>query len=303
MRRALTRATLLAVSLLAVALVLVPVASAVGAGEEPEREIEIDMHVGGFHVGLFADEGDGKQRSAVLYLTRRHQFAEYIVPAQITDSTIKARFGSLGELDYSFVPKGSTDAECFGASGSEAEFTGTFTFTGERNYIHIDADRATGTFKLYPEPPACAPRPADPVAPAARAVPYQPYVGDGATLTASTLATKTNRRVRALTISRGQSANQANVSAVLAEADPGLSIVRGVQTRAPARAFEWDFVAGAATVRPPAPFAGTATFTRRPDGRKLFTGSLRAPILGGKTIRLAGGAFHPALHHGTPHDE
>ena len=34
-----------------------------------------------------------------------------------------------------------------------------------------------------------------------------------------------------------------------------------------------------------------STFTRRPDGRKLFTGSLRAPILGGRTIR------HQAITH------
>lgn len=303
MSRRLVPAGALLASLLALALVLVPTASAAGGAKETRRQLSIQMRAGGFKIDIGGQEDSGTQ-SVVMFLSRRNQFAEYIVPAEITESTVKAKFGSLGELDYSFAPKGATATECFGRQGSEAAFTGSFTFTGENGFVHIDAPSATGFYTLEPKPPACATRRADRAAPAARAVPFQPYVGGGATLSASSLAktTKGIRQVRAITVSRGKTAKEAALYAALVENDHGMGVLRGVQMSAPAGVFEWDFDAGTATVAPPAPFAGTATFTRRADGHKLFSGSLRVPILGSGTVRMAGGAFHATLHRGTPND-
>jgi hypothetical protein len=302
MRLALTCIALLATSLLALALVLVPAASAAGAVEEPGGEINIDMHVAGFHVGVFASESKGKQY-AILYVTRRHQFAQYVAPARITASTFKARFGSFGELDYSFAPQGSAEVECFGVTSTKAEFSGTFNFSGQRGYIDITAPRVAGTYSVHPSPGCELPTLPGPKPPSPRVAPFQPYIGEGATLTASTLATKANRRVRSVSVSRGNTARTAEITAVLAEAEPGVSVVRGVQGTVPGRAFEWDFAAGTATVSAAPPFAGTATFTRLADGRKRFTGTLRAQVLGGETIHLAGAGFHATLHRGTPHED
>jgi hypothetical protein len=301
MRLALVRAGALRASLLALA--LAPTASAAGGGKESQRQISIQMRVGAFKVEIDGGEERGRQ-SVVMFLSRRDLFAEYAVPAEITDSTLKAKFGSLGELDYSFAPKGPIATECFGQQGSEAAFTGSFTFTGENGFVHIDAPEATGFYTLEPEPPACARRPADRTAPAARTVPFQPYVGDGATLSASSFAKTTNgvRQLRAITASRGKTAKEATLYAALVQNDHGMGVLRGVQMSAPARAFEWDFAAGTATVSPPAPFAGTANFTRRSDGRKVFSGSLRVPILGLGSVRMAGKGFHSTLHRGIPND-
>jgi hypothetical protein len=301
-RLALVRIALVVTSLLALALVAVPAASAAGGAKESQRQLSIQMRVGGFKIEIDGQQGSGAE-DVVMYLSRRDQFAEYIVPAEITDSTLKAKFGSLGELDYSYAPKGGTATECFGQQGSEAAFTGSFTFTGENGFVHIDAPVATGFYTLEPEPPMCATRRADRAARAARAVPFQPYV-DGAALSVSTMA-KTDggvRRARVLTASRQENSKEASFYAALVEGDHGMGVLRGVQMSAPARAFEWDFDAGTATVSPPAPFAGTATFTRRADGRKLFTGSLRVPILGSGTMRMAGKGFHATLHRGIPKD-
>jgi hypothetical protein len=300
-RLALVRSGALLASLVAIALALVPTASASEGAKESQRQISIQMKVGDFKIEIDAQEERGAQ-SVLMVLTRGDQFAEYGVPAEFTDSTLKATFGSLGELDYSFAPKGATTTECFGRQGSEVAFTGSFTFTGENGFVHIDAPEATGFYTLEPEPAGCATPRADRAAPAARAVPFQPYVGDGATLGASTLAktTKGIRQLRAITVTRDKTAKEASLYAALIEDDHGMGVLRGVQMSAPARAFEWDFDAGTATVAPPAPFAGTATFTRRADGRKLFTGSLRVPILGGGTVRMAGRDFHATLHRGIP---
>jgi hypothetical protein len=302
-RPALIRIALLATCLLALA--AVPVATAAEAAKESQRQLSIQMRVGGFKIEIDGEEERGKQEVA-LFISRRHQYAEYAVSAEITDSTIQAKFGSLGQIDYSFAPQGSANLECPGAAGSKVNFTGTFTFTGENGYVHIDADDATGTYSLFPEPPACSAAPAERRATASRAAPYQPYVGEGATLGATTFAKTTNgsRRLRALTVTRKEPRKETSVSGLLAEDDHGMSVIRAATVTAPARAFEWGFAEGTATVSPSAPFSGTASFTRHADGRKTFTGSLRVPLLGiTKPVAMAGAAFHATLHRGTPHED
>jgi hypothetical protein len=152
MPRALVRAGALLASLLAVALVFVPAASAAGAVQK-QRHVDIQMRIGAFRIDLYGSEQDGKQ-SATLYVARRDQLAEYIAPAELTESTIKAKFGALGEIDYSFAPKNSADAKCFGVEGSEAAFTGTFTFTGENDFVHIDQGNAAASTTRIPNLPA-----------------------------------------------------------------------------------------------------------------------------------------------------
>jgi hypothetical protein len=81
-------------------------------------------------------------------------------------------------------------------------------------------------------------------------------------------------------------------------------VARGVQLTAGSGAFRWDLKKGTATLRPPKPFTGSATFTRRSKGRPgAWKGSLTMPILGGDPVRLAGAEFHAVFHKGLPQDE
>jgi hypothetical protein len=298
MRPALIRAGALLASLLALALVLVPTAQAAGGGEV-QREVEIRAHVGAFDITVLSGDNDGKP-NVLLYVSRGRELAEYLVPAEVTDSTIKARFPGLGELDYSFTPKGSGGSECFGAGGDPTVFTGTFTFTGENDFVDIDLPRVAGEYKVYPAPSGC-PLPRSERASASRAVPYEPYVGKGATLTA--VAGSRRTQARTVAVSRGEGDKRGTVSGLLTETAGAMTIVRGAILVTGTRAFDWDLNSGTATVRPPAPFTGMAHFSRRPGARPLWTGSLRVPILGGTPIRLAGPAFHATLHRGVPHDD
>ena len=196
---------------------------------------------------------------------RRHHFAEYGAPAQISESTVKAKFGNLGELDYSFAPEGQKSAKCFGGAGSKASFTGTFTFTGENGFIHIDADHASGFYEVEPEPSGC---------PARRCRPTRPPHPRGPPATARRCSPEPSGRGRTGSAACGRwpwsgaTGKQATVTAAFVEVHRGLSIVRGAEVNAPAHAFEWDFGTGTATLAPPAPFAGAATFTRAADGRE-----------------------------------
>jgi hypothetical protein len=94
------------------------------------------------------------------------------------------------------------------------------------------------------------------------------------------------------------------VDTYLGEEREGMSVARGVQLTAGSGAFRWDLEKGTATLRPPAPFTGWATFSRRGKGRPgTWKGSLGMPILGGDPVRLAGAAFRAAIHKGLPQDE
>jgi hypothetical protein len=92
--------------------------------------------------------------------------------------------------------------------------------------------------------------------------------------------------------------------AFLGEEREGVAVARGVQMAAGSGAFRWDLEKGTATLRPPAPFTGSATFTRHGnDGHGTWKGSLGMPIFGGESVKLAGGAFRAFIHKGVPQDE
>ncbi len=138
------------------------------------------MHVAGFHVERrSASEDEGKQ-DVVMFLARGHQFAEYFAPAEITDSTFKAKLRLARRTRLQLRAEGLGREPNASASPGQPRrtFTGTFDFTGEKGYVHIDAPASPGLYSPRPgtvrrarlRPPAERLR-------RPRAVPYQPYVG------------------------------------------------------------------------------------------------------------------------------
>ena len=211
-----------------------------------------------------------------------------------------ARFGRLGELDYRFAPKRHGSVDCNGAEEGEAVFDGTFSFIGENGYVHIEAGHAEGSFQIYPEPKNC-PRGRL----GRRVVPYSPtYSGEGATMEARAGSPVRGRGREVNVFDAGQRGpRKVAVYAFLSKKREGMSVARGVQLTAGSSAFRWDLEKGTATLRPPAPFTGWATFTRRDDGGPgTWKGSLGMPILGGDPVKLAGAGFRAAIHKGVPQD-
>lgn len=275
-------------------------AVAAGAGSEVERELAFDLDVAGFSGNVFVSNNDGDV-NATIVLSRGPRVAYYTASAKVTADRVTARFGSLGELDYRFAPKRNGKVECTGSEQGEAVFEGSFDFTGENGYVHIEDDQAEGSFQIYPEPKNCAPQRL-----ARRVVPYHPsYSDSGATLQARAVA-PTKGRVREISVydegRRGP--HGVFVFAILAERREGITAARGMQLTAGPGTFRWNLKRGTATLRPPAPFTGSATFTRHGhDGHGTWKGSLGMPIFGGETVKLTGGAFRAFIHKGVPQDE
>lgn len=293
------RALVLAGILFAGLLVAVP-ALAAGAGREVERELAFGLDAEGFTAMILVSNNDGDV-SATMILNRGPQVAYYTTPAKVTAERVTARFGSLGELDFHFAPKRKGNVDCNGAEEGEAVFEGAFDFTGENGYVQIEADHAEGSFQIYPEPKSCSQKRL-----ARRVALYHPfYSEEGATLQAraGSRAKKSVREVSVYDDGRHRPREVA-VLATLGEACEGMTVARGVQMTAGPGAFRWSLERGTATLRPPAPFTGSATFTRHGhDGHGTWKGSLGMPILGGESVKLAGREFHAFIHKGVPQDE
>jgi hypothetical protein len=269
-------------------------------GQEVERELDFTLDAEGFAVEVSVTNNDGDV-TATAIIDRGPQVAYYTTPAEVTADRVIARFGAFGELDYRFTPKRNGRIECVGAEDGEAVFEGTFDFTGENGYVHIEADRAEGTFQVYPEPKGCSQRRLG-----WHTLRYQPvYSGPGATLHARAVS-RPERVTREVSVydGGGKKPHPVFVFAILGERHEGVSIGRGLQLAAGSGAFDWNVKRGSATLRPPAPFAGWATFRRKGQGgHRTWKGSLTMPIFGGEPVKLAGHGFHAALHKGVPQDE
>jgi hypothetical protein len=275
-------------------------ALAAGAGREVERELTFAVDIEGFTAGVFVSNNDGDV-SATMILNRGPQVAYYSTPAKVTAERVTARFGGLGELDFRFAPKPNGSVKCNGAEEGEAVFEGTFNFTGENDYVHIEADHAAGSFQIYPEPKTCTQKRV-----ALRAARYHPsYSEEGATLEARAVSRpkRTMREVMVFDAGR-PGPHGVFFFAALVEKREGMAVARGVQLTAGSSAFRWNPEKGTATLRPPAPFTGSATFTRHGhNGHGVWRGSLSMPIFGGEPVELAGREFRAFIHKGVPQDE
>jgi hypothetical protein len=82
----------------------------------------------------------------------------------------------------------------------------------------------------------------------------------------------------------------------------GMRIQRLVAVAGPTRSFLFEDNLRTATVQPPAPFSGSASFERVARGRKTWTGDLSVSLPGRPGVSLAGPEFEPALLHEIPGD-
>jgi hypothetical protein len=285
MRRALVIAGVMLAGLLAGASALAMAAQHPHVEEEEFGEVQKDvtftLAVEGFTVNVLAEDNDGDP-TGYLLISPGGLLAEYVVPATITDDSLRATFGSLGELNFRFAPKVGK-RKCRG----ELTFSGRFTFTGENDFVHVDADRAEGS-TVEGAFAGCTP----------------PYEGiglrrafDGVHLKAIAGSRKlgASRRVAVNEWRRRDGSRSAEVSAFLVEEAEGMSEARGAIVRAGPAAFRRNLRAGTATLKPPGPFSGWARLAPGPGGNGTWQGSLTVPILGGEPIELTGPDFRARL--------
>jgi hypothetical protein len=255
------------------------------AAEGPPR-IEAHFRAAGFQVALLSQD-HGKE--AAFFLTRGGRFASYLTAAHLEGARWSADFGPFGKLDLTFHASSRPKCEFREVGGT---LVGELEFSGENGFAHFRRHRIPAEF----EAESCSELPAP------ESLPLAATAEPGITLRAYTGHRGDGEFVLA-TGRKSGSGFSGFLSGGLEETVGGVSVVRGVQAPLQGDALRFDLEDGTAALRPPGPFIGRAGFQRRLGRAPLWHGSLRAPLLGGPTLRLTGPRFHASLVEGEPPSE
>jgi hypothetical protein len=291
-------------SAIAVAIV-VPAASAVtasGAGPEHGTVVLVKLELKASN-GLHAHLENSEDGMFALELRREGQSVTYQVPGEATEGGLKARFGRLGLIDVAFIPTRTLNSTepgrgCTGAPRTlrEGVFTGTIDFTGEREFVRIEGPQATGSMSVISqwECPGV-----EAVAPFARvsrlfAATSRDQKGERESATLAAIRRGFSSYFVAGVAHRNSGGKSIFLGARI-EIREGMNIWRMTVARGRASAFDFDHSKGTATLRPPAPFSGHASFAARPRGRGLWRSTIRVPLLGANPIDTGGPGFRVTL--------
>jgi hypothetical protein len=250
--------------------------------------------------------------------------ARYIVPGTVTSRRLEADFGAVGSLSLRFHPSGRFqlgppacgDARLWRRRGV---FTGSLTFHGELGYAEAAVRRVRGQI----ESPLLTPAPLQlPLGKHVLTVAAllgcigtsSGRVGDSRT-SSSSGTVGLQATASSLSFAAGKPsflapaspdvkvssapAEHAVFDALLEESVGRTAIMRGVFVTGAGSAFGFDPGLTSALLVPPAPFTGSAAFSRG-AGSSTWTGDLAVAFPGAASIPLAGPPFEAKLARERP---
>jgi hypothetical protein len=270
-------------------------AAVVSPESGPIVRVELDLQASN---GLRAHLETSEKGLLTLGVLNKEQAVTYEVQGEVTEAGLKVRFGDLGLIDVAFTPTvtlNSTEPSegCSGAPRTlrEGVFSGTIDFTGERGYTRIEDSQATGSMSVISQW-TCPDNEFAPFkGPLERASRPRPDNG-----TASLHAySRSCFCFFGAGIHHGSSGSKSIFYGAKFERLEGMEIARVTSVRGGAGGFSVDHEAGTATLRPPPPLSGKATYKRRP-GRDLWRSTIRVPLLGAPPLRTDGPGFRAMLY-------
>jgi len=244
----------------------------------------------GFSILVTGASGPHFKRGEVLiFVTKKHELAFYFAPAKVTATEIVADLGALGELSVQFEASGPP--EPVRPSCEEGTITyepgfweGTIEFTGEQGFTSAQSSRTKAIFSpLFA--PDCG----------------RYLIGErfGHRVRGVRLIARAATRKRSLFLQANQNHQGAPVrlEASLKERRGKVIISRLVTDWYPRDSFSFDPMLRFATLTPPAPFSGGATFRRGAKPANRWTGTLALDFPGRSNVSLVGRAFRTSLLH------
>lgn len=220
--------------------------------------------------------------SLLVYVRAKGRLVTYKAPATVTETSMHANLGELGEISVSFqrsnravrVPCGK-DTIRFD-SGS---YEGVIEFRGEEGYTGVRATSAPGN------------------------IDYWLGVCGGGVLTEGPRGTRRGAVLHVRNPALGQEMSvgkrrpgaAAEIAAWVSEYSNGISIRRYMVLRMPGDCFTYDRRLRTATVRPPSPFAGSARFDLREKAGRRWSGDLTVDLPGKAGVPLTGTSLRAIL--------
>lgn len=246
-----------------------------------------------FVLGALAHQG--RPAGIGVFVIGRHGGAIYSAPATVSETSIQADLGALGKIAVTFHPSDeerTVRSKCGGkpVSFDSGYYEGTIDFHGEQGYTKIEASKARGDLGLL----------LDILCPGSSGVSGGPFL-PGAELDIEANGPRPgphlNRLGPHLRVIKNRPSTRAHFEAGISERSNGVSIDRYAGLIASAHTFEYDPKVKTATVRPPAPFSGTAHFHRNAKPGNRWTGDLSVDLPGKPGVKLTGGHLRASLAH------
>lgn len=265
--------------------VLTSASPALGAPPVPPGGFRLSAS-NGYALTVFSFHKPDTERGEVLVLASTHGAAVlYFARGTVSDTSIHADLGAVGEVDVDFAPTGQARMEHSNCGGrpvavDSGRYVGAIDFNGEQGYseAHATGARGDATFALSL---VCIKTGVE---------------GFGGHSPGALLSVHRRGGSRFEFEARKNSPNRvARFSASIHERRGPLQIDRGVEVEGGSAAFEYDVPAGTAAVSPPAPFSGEAAFLRGPGKSTSWHGDLSVDFPGRAGVHLAGPGSRASL--------
>jgi hypothetical protein len=239
----------------------------------------------GYRILVLADSrrADGRGE-VVIFVGRRRSGVSYFAPANVTDAHIEADLGGLGRIAVRFVPSGAIEEEsACGGDPTQFEagaYEGSIEFNGEQGYTKASATRVRAEVKPFLSL-VCTGR------------------GEGETrgsgLPGAGLIIRSSARRLTVRLNKNRPGARVRCRAEIKERRGKIAISRSVEGWMPGSAFLFARDLRSASVDPPAPFSGAASFHRAAAPRNQWTGSLSIDFPGSANVPLVGGGLKALL--------
>jgi hypothetical protein len=227
----------------------------------------------------------GRAARTLLIVSGKHQEVIYLAPAALTETSIQASLGKLGEVSVTFHPSGqptTARSKCGGkpVTFDSGSYEGKIDFHGEEGYADAEATSAPGNIDFL----------LDILCPGIGG-------GRGSLLPGAELQVRNPGLGAKFSVVKNRPAAPARFEVNASEYRNGISIVRSATLLTPASAFRYDHRLQTAILHPPAPFAGTGQFDRTAKASKRWSGNLTIDMAGRADVPLTGSALRATLAH------
>ncbi len=277
-------------ALLVSALAVLTMTSIAAAATSPKLPIPDGFQLQGSNGYSFVVLGvparDGRSAGVEIFVSGKHAAVSYSAPATVTETSIQANLGELGEISVAFHPSGQPTTarpKCGGkpVSFDSGYYEGKIDFHGEEGYTEVKATSAPGSIDFLLNA-LCG---------------GVSGGGGGPSMPGAELRIRNPQLGPELSVVKNRPNAQARFEVGVSEYHDGISIERGTTLLMPARTFRYDPRLQTATVSPPAPFAGTARFDRGKRASRRWSGDLTVDMPGRADVPLTGSELRAKLVH------
>ncbi|HEX5610708.1 MAG TPA: hypothetical protein VFX45_11540 [Solirubrobacterales bacterium] len=286
---------LLAPVVLALCLAMLAAGTASAARPAPPIGFRVEASNGYTVHGIVLDgaEQEDPRDELLLFVVGPSSAVIYATPAEVangeTEPAVKADLGALGSIDLRFVPSGKAKTEPSACDPKPQRldsgfYEGTISLRGEEGYMQVNATRAPGEVRVI-ESFGCP----------TLKFGSRGHLGGGE-LTAKR---RSGATVTEFSFFKGTPRSAASFDASIEERRGPMIILRAIEGRVPAGDFKYDVKRQRATLRPGAPFSGSATFNGSAPRGKRIHGSLSVDFPGHSDVRLTPRGTKAALVRAT----